>query len=66
MEGGTANMATSMGTVVSSLISELSPANLWGVIGAVVPIIGVTVLFALGFWLAKKAVKKLSKAKAGV
>lgn len=62
MEGS----ATGMEAVVTSLTTELSAANLWGIVGKAVPIIAVTVLFALGFWLVKRAVKKGSKAKAGI
>lgn len=62
MEGS----VTGMEAVVSSLTTELSAANLWGVVGQAVPIIAVTVLFALGFYLVRRAVKKGSKAKAGI
>lgn len=62
MEGGTSGMAS----VISSLTSELSAANLWGIVGQAVPLIAVTVLFALGFYLVRRAVKKSSKAKAGI
>ncbi len=62
MEGS----ATGMEAVITSLTTELSAANLWGIVGKAVPLIAVTVLFALGFWLVKRAVKKGSKAKAGI
>lgn len=58
--------ATGMAAVVASLGTELSAANLWGVVGDAVPIIGITTLFALGFYLVRRAVKKGSKAKAGI
>lgn len=58
--------STGMSAVVSSLTTTLSAENLWGVFGEAVPIIGVTVLVALGFYLIRKAIKKASKAKAGV
>lgn len=60
------NEVTGMNAVVSSLTTELSAANLWGIVGNAVPIIAVTVLFALGFYLVRRAVKKGSKAKAGI
>lgn len=60
------NEVTGMNAVVSSLTTELSAANLWGIVGNAVPIISVTVLFALGFYLVRRAVKKGSKAKAGI
>lgn len=62
MEGS----AVGMDAVITSLTSELSSANLWGVVGQAVPLIAVTVLFALGFYLVRRAVKKGSKAKAGI
>lgn len=55
-----------MENVVTSLTTELSATNLWGVVGDAVPVIAVTVLFALGFYLVRRAVKKGSKAKAGI
>lgn len=58
--------STGMSAVVTSLTKTLSAENLWGVFGEAVPIIGVTVLVALGFYLVRKAIKKASKAKAGV
>lgn len=57
---------TGMDAVITSLTTELSAANLWGVVGKAVPLIAVTVLFALGFYLVRRAVKKGSKAKAGI
>lgn len=55
-----------MNTVVTSLTSELSATNLWGIVGSAIPFIAITVLFALGFYLVRRAVKKASKAKAGI
>lgn len=55
-----------MENVVTSLTTALSGANLWAQIGPAVPIIAVTVLFALGWYLVRKAIKKASKGKAGV
>lgn len=57
---------TGMGNVISSLTTTLSADNLWGVIGTAVPLIGVVTLVALGFYLVRRAVKKLSKAKGGM
>lgn len=62
MEGSTTGMAE----VITKLTTTLSADALWGVFGEVVPIIGITVLVALGFYLVRKAIKKASKAKAGV
>lgn len=55
-----------MGNVITSLTSTLSADNLWAVIGSAVPLIGVVTLVALGFYLVRRAVKKLSKAKGGM
>lgn len=57
---------TGMEAVITSLTSTISADALWGVFAQVVPLIGITVLVALGFFLVKKAIKKASKAKAGV
>lgn len=62
MEGS----ATGMAGVITKLTTTLSADALWGVFSEVVPIIGITVLVALGFYLVRKAIKKASKAKAGV
>lgn len=53
-----------MNTVVDSLTTTISNANLWSEIGHAVPIIGVAVLFALGYWVVRKTVKGISHAKA--
>lgn len=57
---------TGMANVITSLTSTLSAANLWEVVGTAVPLIGVVTLVALGFYLVRRAVKKLSKAKGGM
>lgn len=58
--------ASGMSTVISSLTTTLSANNLWAVVGDAVPLIGVVTLVALGFYLVRRAVKKLSKAKGGM
>ena len=58
--------ATGMANVISSLTTTLSAANLWEVVGTAVPLIGVVTLVALGFYLVRRAVKKLSKGKGGM
>lgn len=55
-----------MSAVITSLTTTLSATNLWGVIGDAVPLIGVVTLVALGFYIVRRAVKKLSKAKGGM
>ena len=60
------NEAITMDTVVTSLTSQLSAANLWGVVNSVMPYIGISVLFGLGFYLVKKAIRKTRNAKGGI
>lgn len=60
------NEAMNMDTVVTSLTTQLSAANLWGVVNSVMPYIGISVLFALGFYLVKRAINKTKKAKGGI
>lgn len=55
-----------MDTVISSLTSSLSAANLWGIVGSVVPFLAVSVLFGLGFYLVKRIINKTKKAKGGM
>lgn len=62
MEGS----ATGMTAVITSLTSSLSSANLWGVVGSVVPLLAISVLFGLGFYLVKRIINKTKKAKGGM
>lgn len=62
MEGG----ATGMNAVITSLTTTLSAENLWGIIGNIVPILGISVLFGLGFYLVKRILNKVKKAKGGM
>lgn len=55
-----------MEAVITSLTSTLSVANLWGIVGNVVPILGISVLFGLGFYLVKRILNKVKKAKGGM
>lgn len=55
-----------MDTVITSLTSTLSASNLWGIVGSVVPFIGVSVLFGLGFYLVKRVINKIKRAKGGM
>lgn len=52
-----------MENVITELTTTVSAANLWGIIGNAVPIIGVVVLFALGYRIVRKALKGTSKGK---
>ena len=51
----------SMTTVISSITTSLSLANLWEVVGNTVPLMAITVLFALGVGLVFKLIKKLKR-----
>ena len=55
-----------MENVVTSLTTELSAGNLWATVGNVVPILAVTTIFALGFYLIKRIINKAKKAKGGM
>ena len=53
-----------MANVVNQLTTGLTADTLWGSVSSVMPfVIGVT-LFAFGFWLVKKIVKKVRTGKA--
>lgn len=51
--------ATGMEAVVSSITTTLSAANLWAIVGNVVPLLGIVILFALGFGLVMRLVNRL-------
>lgn len=55
-----------MQAVITALTTTLSADNLWGVFANAVPLIGVVTLVALGFFLVRRAVKRLSKMRGGV
>lgn len=55
-----------MEEVISSLTTSLSAANLWGVVGDVVPFLAISVLFGLGFYLVKRILNKTKRAKGGM
>lgn len=57
---------TGMNAVITSLTTTLSADNLWAIFGTAVPLIGVVTLVALGFFLVRRAIKKLSKMRGGV
>ena len=58
--------ATGMTAVITSLTTTLSAENLWGIVGNIVPILGISVLFGLGFYLVKRILNKVKKAKGGM
>lgn len=55
-----------MDAIVNELNSGLSVTTLWGTVGSVVPFIITTTLFALGFYLVKRAINKAKRAKGGM
>lgn len=55
-----------MTNVVTELTSSVSASDLWGVVGAVVPFIAISVLFGLGFYLVKRVLNKVKRAKGGI
>lgn len=59
-------VATGMEAVVSKLTTTLSSDALWGVIGSVVPFLGICTLFGLGFYLVKRILNKAKRAKGGM
>lgn len=57
---------TNMTDVITSITTSLSAANLWGIVGNVVPILAISVLFGLGFYLVKRIMNKIKRAKGGM
>lgn len=55
-----------MEAVITSLTTALSAANLWGIVGEVVPFLAISVLFGLGFYLVKRILNKVKRAKGGM
>ena len=60
------NEVVTMDTVVNTLTTSLSAANLWGIVGSVIPFLAISVLFGLGFYLVKRIINKTKKAKGGM
>lgn len=55
-----------MENVIGDITTSLSSANLWGVVGTVVPFLAISVLFGLGFYLVKRILNKTKRAKGGM
>lgn len=55
-----------MDNVVGTLATSLSANNLWGVVGSIVPLLAISVLFGLGFYLVKRIINKTKRAKGGM
>lgn len=55
-----------MDNVIGEITTSLSSANLWGIVGSVVPFLAISVLFGLGFYLVKRIINKTKRAKGGM
>lgn len=55
---------TGFEAVVDALTTGLSPANLWGELGTVVPMLIIFFLFGLGLYFLRKAIKGGQKGRA--
>lgn len=58
--------ATGMDAVITSITSALSADKLWGIVGNIVPILAISVLFGLGFYLVKRILNKVKRARGGI
>lgn len=65
MEGGTV-VTTGMESVWTALSDKVTPALLGQQLASAIPFIAATALFAFGFWLIRRAVKRASKGKASI
>lgn len=55
-----------MTNVVGEIATSVSATNLWGIVGEIVPILAISVLFGLGFYLVKRIMNKIKRAKGGM
>lgn len=55
-----------MNAVITAITTALSADSLWGIVGEVVPFLAISVLFGLGFYLVKRILNKVKKAKGGM
>ena len=55
-----------MTNTVSTITAAVTPEALWGIVANVVPIALIVTLFALGFYLVRRQLKKVSKGKGGM
>lgn len=63
---GNTEVTNGMGTVVNTLSTTVSADALWGVFGTAIPYIAVITLFAFGFYIIRRLIKKIARGKAGV
>lgn len=59
-------VTTGMESVWSALGEKVTPALLGAELGNAIPFIAATALFAFGFWLIRRAVKRASRGKASI
>lgn len=49
-----------MDNTVNLISTSLSFSNLWGIVGFIIPLLVISVLFGLGFYLLKKPINSMS------
>lgn len=55
-----------MTNTISVITSTITAEALWGIVGNVIPVALTVTLFALGFYLVRTQLKRVSKAKGGM
>lgn len=55
-----------MSNTISTITTTVTPEALWGIVGNIVPLALVVTLFALGFYLVRRQMKKVAKGKGGM
>ena len=55
-----------MTNTISTITTTITADALWGIVGNVVPVALTVTLFALGFYLVRKQLKKVSRAQGGM
>lgn len=55
-----------MSNTVDIITTTVTPTALWEIVGNVVPVALVVTLFSLGFYLIRRQLKKVAKAKGGM
>lgn len=55
-----------MKAVITAITTALSADTLWGIVAEVVPFLAISVLFGLGFYLVKRILNKVKRAKGGM
>lgn len=55
-----------MGPFITALLEDITGTALWTAIAPAAPLIGVAILFAIGYMVLRKSVKGVSKGKAKI